>query len=232
MSTETFMLPRGPRGDDEPLMVTYKDFPVPKGIALTKSGKWLPPIEGGAGGIFYRDSLQPWVIADQAAVTLLTTDLNLFPASLTLLPANYWTVGKTVKLTAWGESTSDATAGNIVVGIGIGAVNPPTIIKKSASVLGTVSKTAFSWRFEAYATCRSTGPAGLNATMLVYGAFDTDPAGLLASTLSPLFVPQSANAVLTFDGTLGTQSLTLTLNRSGTGVWTATTRALYVEALN
>jgi hypothetical protein len=185
-----------------------------------------------AGSIFYRSSRTPWVLVDQAAVTLLTTDLNLFPANITLLPANYWFEGKTVKLTAWGKSTSDGTAGNIVVGIGIGAANPPTLITKSAAVAGTVSKTGFSWRFEAYATCRTVTVGATLGTFMFWGAFDTDPAGLLASTLSPLMVPQSLNVTQSIDTTLGTQSLTLTMNRSGAGVWTATTQSLYVEELN
>lgn len=226
MGTDALLLPRG---YDEPLLAMYKDFPVPEGVVAWRDNGFLPEIGGGADGIFYRDSRQPFVIADQAAVTLLTTDLNLFPAALTLLPANYWVPGKTVKLTAFGKSTSDGTAGNVVVGIGIGAANPPTNIKKSAAVAGTVSKTDFSWRFEAYCTCRATGTSG---TAMCFGAFDTDPAGLLASTLSPLMVPQSGNTAITVDTTLGTNSLTLTLNRSGTGVWSATTQALYVEALN
>jgi hypothetical protein len=188
-----------------------------------------PPISGGADGIFYRDSRQPFLLADQAAITLSTTDLNLFPAVLTLLPANYWWVGKTIKLTLWGKTTSDGTAGNVVFGAGIGAANPPTNINKSTAVAGTVSKTNFSIRIEAYFTCRSVGTAG---SCMAMGLVQTDPAGLLLSTLSPAMIPQSAATAITLDTTLATQSPTLTMNRSGAGVWTATTQMLFCEALN
>src|SRR6266542_854224 len=104
-----------------------------------------------ADGIFYRDSRQPWVLVDQTAVTLTAADLNLFPANITLLPANYWREGKTVKLTAWGKMTTAATPGNLVVGIGIGAANPPTLVKKSAAAALIANKTDLSWEFEAYA---------------------------------------------------------------------------------
>jgi len=188
-----------------------------------------PQISGGADGIFYRDSRQPFLIADQTAITLSTTDLNLFPAVLSLLPANYWWAGKTIKLTLYGKTTSDGTAGNVIFGAGIGAANPPTNINKSTAVAGTVSKTGFSLRAEAMFTCRTTGTTG---TCMAMGKVETDPAGLLASTLQPAFIPQSLATAITLDTTLATQSPTLTMNRSGAGVWTATTQMLFVEALN
>jgi len=184
-----------------------------------------------ADGIYYRDSRQPFVIADQAAVTLLSTDLNLFPKELTLFPANYWTVGKTIKLTAWGKMTTAATPGNLVVGIGIGPqLNPPTIVKKSAAKALQATQTDQSWRFEAYCTCRTVGTAGANSTMMMYGEFKTTVTTLL-STVNPVLIPDSANTAVSFDATIA-NNLTLIANRSGSTAETMATQGLYVEALN
>lgn len=182
-------------------------------------------------GIYYRDTRQPFVIADQAAVTLLTTDLNLFPKELVLLPANYWTVGKTIKLTAWGKMTTALTPGNIVAGIGIGPqLNPPTIVKKSAAAALIASKTDLSWHMEAYVTCRTVGAAGANSTLMMYGRFEPH-VGLVLSTAQPILIPDSANAPVSFDATIS-NNLTLIANRSGSTAETMATQGLYVEALN
>jgi hypothetical protein len=55
---------------------------------------------------------------------------------------------------------------------------------------------------------------------------------LLASTLQPYIFPASAPADVTVDTTVSTNALTFQLQRSGAGVWTATTTGLLLEALN
>lgn len=181
-----------------------------------------------ADGLFYRDTRQPVIVADESAITLATTQKALWPYARTILPANYWTVGKTVKLTAFGKATTDGTAGNYVAGIGYGASDAPTALAAGATVAGTTSQTNITWRFEAYVTCRTIGSSG---TLIAHGQW-VPAVAILASTLQPYILPASAPAAVTVDTTVGTNALVLTLQRSGAGSWTATTTALYMEALN
>jgi hypothetical protein len=181
-----------------------------------------------ADGVFYRDSRQPFQILDESAITLTTTQKALWPYARTLLPSNYWTVGKTIKLTAFGKATTDGTAGNYVFGIGYGATDAPTALAASATFAGVISRTNDTWMAQAYVTCRSTGATG---SLMAQGLF-TPVITLVLSTAQPINLPAATPAAVTVDTTVGTNSLVLTLQRSGTGVWTATTTGLYVEALN
>ena len=57
-----------------------------------------------ADGLYYSDLRQPFTIADLASVTLATTQKCMWApgaASPTVLPANYWTVGKAVRMHAF-----------------------------------------------------------------------------------------------------------------------------------
>ena len=175
--------------------------------------------------VYYRSPRQPFVVLDESAITLATTQKALWPYARSILPTNFWTVGKTVKLTAWGKVTTDGTAGNYVAGIGYGSADAPTALGASASVAGTVSQTAITWRFEAYVTCRTIGATG---TLIAFGTW-IPAVAVLASTLQPLHVPANTAVATTVDTTVGTNSLVLTLQRSGAGVWTATTQGLHVE---
>lgn len=178
---------------------------------------------------WYRDTRSSALItADEAAITLATTQKGLWPYARTLLPANYWWVGKTVKLTAFGKATTDGTAGNYVAGIGYGSSDAPTALGAGTARAGVTSVTAQSWMFEAYFQCRTIGATG---TLVGWGKFVMDLA-IQLSTSQPNLIPTSALAAVTIDTTVGTNSPMLTLSRSGAGVWTATTQALIFEALN
>lgn len=182
-----------------------------------------------ADGIFYRDTRGPVIVVDETGITLATTQKALWPYARTLLPANYWTVGKTVKLTAFGKATTDGTAGNYVFEVAYGASDAPAgVLAAGATVAGTTSQTNISWRAEAWVTCRTIGATG---SLMAHGAW-TPAVAVLASTLQPYTLPASAPAAVTVDTTVGTNSLVFALQRSGAGVWTATTTGLYLEALN
>lgn len=181
-----------------------------------------------ADGLFYRDLRQPFVILDQTAITLAATQKALWAPALTALPANYWTVGKAVKLTAWGKMTTVLTPGNLTFSVAYGTGDAPTPIKTSVAAALIASKTDLSWKAEAYAVCRSTGPTG---TLMVYGSI-TPHVGLVASTAQPILVPDSANTALTIDTTAGTNALTMQAARSGSTAETMTTQGLFMEALN
>lgn len=181
-----------------------------------------------ADGIFYRDLREPHIIVDEGAVTLSTTMKSLWLPARTILPANYWRVGKTVKVTAFGKVTTDGTAGNYVFELAYGSGDAPAPLAAGATVAGTVSQTNVSWMAEGYMECRSIGTSG---TARMWGTWRPVVA-VLASTLQPYLFPASAPADITIDTTVGTNALTFQLQRSGAGVWTATTTNLLMEALN
>jgi hypothetical protein len=181
-----------------------------------------------ADGIYYRDMRQPFVTADQSAITLSTTQKALWAPALTILPANYWTVGKTVKLTASLKLVTDGTAGNYVFGMAYGAGDAPAPIVISASRAAVVSFTGHCV-MEGYATCSAVGTAG---TLRQWG-FAIAELGAVLSTAQPITFPTAGVVtVSTIDTTVGTNALTFQLQRSGAGVYTATTTGLIMEALN
>lgn len=209
---------------------SFAGFDTRDGIGLA----WEPgadpifEIAGGADGLFYRDLREPHVVVDETAITLSTTMKALWVAARTILPSNYWRVGKVVKLTAFGKATTDGTAGNYVFEMAYGSGDAPTPLAAGATVAGTISQTNVTWIAEGYMECRAIGATG---TARMWGRW-MPAVALLASTLQPYIVPSSAPADITIDTTVGTNAVTFQLQRSGVGVWTATTTGLLFEALN
>ena len=178
--------------------------------------------EGG-----YRN-LRSLIVVDEPSVTLGTAMKSLWTPARSILPANFWKVGKVVKLSAFGKATTDVTAGNYVFEMAYGAGDAPTPLVAGATVAGTVSQTNVTWRAEGYAECRSIGATG---TLRMWGQWSPVVA-LLASTLQPYLFPNATPADITIDTTVGTNALTFQLQRSGAGVWTALTTDVYLEELN
>ncbi len=172
---------------------------------------------------------QPFLIADEtAAITLSTTQKALWLPNKTILPAGYWTVGKTVKLTAAVKVVSDGTAANYVWAMAYGAGDAPAPIVVSASRAAVVSFTGLAI-IEGYAICRSTGTAG---TLSMWGYVIAE-LGMMLSTVQPVTFPTAGVTVVsTIDTTVGTNALTFQLQRSGAGVYTSTLVGLVMEACN
>ena len=168
------------------------------------------------------------IVVDEAQVSLTTTMKALWPAHRTMLPADYWRVGKILSLTAFGKLTTDGTAGNYVFEMAYGAGDAPTPLVTGATVAGTVSQTNITWIAQGYMECRSIGSSG---TCRMWGIWEPAVA-VLASTLQPYTFPNATPADITIDTTVGTNAITFQLQRSGAGVWTATTTNLILEALN
>jgi hypothetical protein len=197
-------------------------------IGWERDAEPLYEIAGGADGIFYRDQ-RGTIFVDEAAITLATTQKALWVPARTILPATYFNrPGKTVKISAFGKATTDGTAGNYVFELGYGSGDAPTPLVIGATVAGSTSQTNITWRAEGYMELRSIGATG---TCRLYGQWSPAVA-LLASTLQPYLFPASAPADVTIDTTAGTNALTFQLQRSGAGVWTATTTNLSFEAIN
>jgi hypothetical protein len=181
-----------------------------------------------AGGELYRDTRPPTPITvDESAVTLATTMKALYPAARTVIPSNQWRPGKIWKVTAFGKATTDGTAGNYVFEMAYGSGDAPTPLAAGATVAGTVSQTNISWWAEGYMECRAIGTSGVAR---IWGTWRPAVA-LLASTLQPYLFPASAPADITIDTTASGNGITFQLQRSGAGVWTATTTNLVLEAL-
>jgi hypothetical protein len=186
-----------------------------------------------ADGIFYRDTRQPFVVSDMTSVTLLTTQLQLWAVgstSPTILPANYWYVGKTVKLTANLKWTAVANTNAITLGMSCGTVAAPGCIVLSAAMAALSSTTVFDVFMEGYATCRSIGTAG---TLSMWG-HAVIPVGLIASTVQVGAAWPSAGVtvVSTFDTTIATNCLSFTAARATTAGDTVVATSILLEALN
>lgn len=167
------------------------------------------------------------ILVDEAAVTLATTQKALWPDARTIFPSNFWYPGKVVRLMAFGKATTDGTAGNYVFEMAYGAGDTPTPLVTGATVAGTVSQTNITWTAMGFMECRTLGATG---TCRMWGIWEPAVA-LLASTLQPYIFPNATPADVTIDTTVGTNALKFHLQRSGAGVWTATTTAIILEEL-
>ena len=206
---------------------------IPQILGYDRGGNPIWPIEGGADGIFYRDLRTPFVIADLAATTLSTTQKCLWPVgvpSVTVLPANYWTVGKTVKITALLKWTAVANTNAITFGMQFGAAdaNACNVISDARTTVS--STTTFSVFAEGYATCRSTGTAG---TLSMFGRVSY-PVGLVAASVGSftVFPIAGVTVVSTTDTTVGTGALSFQALRATAGTDTVLATNIYMEALN
>ena len=182
-----------------------------------------------ADGIYYRDTRQPFVVADQTQITG-TSEALMMPASLTSLIANYFTVGKTVKLMIWGKLTTGTTAGNITLTARYGTTTGGTSIAASAATALAASKTNITCCAELWVTCRSTGATG---SLIATGRFMTDGAGVIIATAAnnPILFPASAPAATTVDTTTA-QGIILDMTLSGAATCTWTSQLATFEALN
>src|SRR6266576_5437195 len=147
-----------------------------------------------ADGIYYRDRRQPFLIADQSSVTLTTTQKMLWAvgaSSPTILPANYWTLGKVVKLTANLKWTT-GTAGNVVFGMAYGAADAPACNVKTVARAKIASVGPFGVFIQGYAECRSIGTAG---TLSMWG-FALADLSVMLSTVQPIIFPSDGVTVV------------------------------------
>jgi hypothetical protein len=186
-----------------------------------------------ADGIYYRDTRQPFLIADQGAVTLATTMKTLWAvgaASPTILPANYWTTGKIVKLTANLKWTAVASVNPITFGMCYGSADAPAVKVNSASLTAVSSTTTFDVFVVGYAVCRLIGTA---ATLSMFGTVSF-PVGLIASTVATTttFPSDGVTVVSTFDSTASGNALSFQALRGTSGADSIVATNVIMEALN
>ena len=183
-----------------------------------------------ADGLYYVDSRQPWITADQGAITPTTTQKALWAtgaASPTILPANYWFVGKRVRLTANLKITT-GTAGNSTFAMAYGAADAPACVVTTATRAKVASVGPFGCFIQGIATCRSVGTAG---TLSMFGFVCPDLGAFLSTTDNWVFPSNGTTVVSTIDTTVGTNALFFEYSTSaGTDSIVATD--IVMEAMN
>lgn len=179
----------------------------------------------------YHETVDPPVFADEAAITLATTNKALIPASrFNLGPQFFSKPGRKLRINAFGKMTTGTTPGNLTMALlfGTGADANGVSICATAAVALTASQTNLSWEATFYVSCRSIGPAG---TLFGRGWLEANP-GLIASTLQPIMVPASAAVVSAAVDLTGTLIPSLQALRSGSTAETITVQDYDISPMN
>lgn len=183
-----------------------------------------------ADGLFYHDLREPFLAADQGAVTLAATDKALYtPSAFPLLGGQYWArVGKKMQIRAFGKITTAATPGNGTFDIyyGNGTDANGTILASSAAQTLVASQTNLSWMIELWISCRTTGSAG---GLFVDGRATFNTGVIAAGTF---LIPASAAAVTGSLDLTAANIISVQFKRSGSTAETMTVQDLEVNALN
>jgi len=186
-----------------------------------------------ADGLFYNDLREPFIGADIAAVTLLTTDLALYPAAnFPVLGGQYFgRIGKKLKIRLFGRMTTGATPGNLVFDVyyGDGTAANGTLLASSLSTTALVaSKTNLSWMLETTVHCRSLGATG---TLFCTG-YALMNVGLVLSTAQPILIPDSAAVVSGSCDLTVAKIISVQAKRSGSTAETMQVHDMEVVAMN
>lgn len=180
-------------------------------------------------GQHYRDTLPPFRI-NPASVTLATTNKALY--GVQFIPAmgkDFWRVDRKIKIRVFGQITTAATPGNLVVSVvyGTGADANGVSLQSTAALTLIASQTNLSWEAHIYVRCVTDGPTG---TLLCTGNTYWNSA-VIAAHHGP--IPASAAAVsAACDLTVASNVITVQANRSGSTVETMQVLDGEVEVLN
>lgn len=166
--------------------------------------------------------------ADESTVTLSTTMKALWADQRTKIHPASLTAGKIWRLTAFGKATTDATAGNYVFEVALGTGDAPAALAASPTAAGSTSQTDIAWMAQAFMEVRVGGASG---KVRLWGVWTPSQTLVSGGNGNAGLVFPSTPADITVDLTTG-KSLTFQLQRSGAGVWTATTTSVVLESLN
>lgn len=142
---------------------------------------------------------------DGSALTASTTPTSILPAAAKFtLPANFWSIGKTLRVTSRGRISNVVTSpGTLTMDFRLGSVIAFTT---QALALNVVAKTNVSFEWEVILTCRAIG-SGTSADLIGIGSFASE--SVIGSPLPSvggsgiLLTPATAPAVGTgFDSTV------------------------------
>lgn len=163
-------------------------------------------------------SLQSWqetLITQQAAGSLLATFTTaksiINPQAQLVLPAGYFSIGKTLRVSAYGGlSNIVTTPGTITFQVQVGPTVPATIAAFSSGAiqLNATAHTTLPFWLQFLLTCRSVGNGTgcqLMGQGIITGIMPTVTAGQVdgVNTQAVIMVPQTAPALGTgFDSTV------------------------------
>lgn len=158
-------------------------------------------------------SLQTWqetlitAQIDGTALTNSTTATSILPAAaIYTLPANFFLIGRALKLTAAGRiSNVVTTPGNLTFEVKLGSVSA---FSGGAIALSTTAHTNVTWWLEILMTCRAIG-AGTSANTMGIGQFTTEALGATANIAVAANLPVSAPAVGTGFNSTASQTVDL-----------------------
>lgn len=177
------------------------------------------------------NSLQTWqelldtsvMVADATSVTG-TAEAVIASDLLATLPAGFMETGRTVKLTARGKITTDASAGSITLRLRWGGVTGTLLVASANSAL-TNSITNGTFELEYLVTCRAYNNASTTGlTLYATGWF-------ACSGQTKLLIPTTAPAEVTgLDGTIA-KALSATAQMDNTGN-TFVCQQYFIESMN
>lgn len=103
--------------------------------------------------ILYRQAADKTVANTVTETTLITTTGALGTVTI---PANYLSVGRTIRISVWGHYSTAGSAVNMTLRPKFGGTN----YRVSAANAMTVSMSARPWKFEFLFTCQTAGASG------------------------------------------------------------------------
>jgi hypothetical protein len=135
-----------------------------------------------SGGMYFQDARPPWLMADTATVTLLTTQKQLWStADLTPTFQTDWWDGKQFMLRCFGRITTPAGAGTLTYQLGYGVADGTAgALATSAPLTAIASQANMSWRFEGRVRCRSRANVAASAILMGTGILEFNTAVVAA----------------------------------------------------
>lgn len=183
-------------------------------------------------------SLQGWqetlitAQVDGAALTNTTSATSILPgAAKYTLPANYFLIGRSLRITAFGRISNIVTSpGNLTLDVRLGGV---IAWNAGAVALNATAKTNVTWRMDTTLTCRSIG-SSTAATLIGVGDLASESvSGSAAGIANDALLPAATPAVGTgFDSTTALQvDLFATFSTANSGN-SITLHGYVLESLN
>lgn len=163
-------------------------------------------------GQFYLDCLEPFTI-NPASVTLATTNKALYGVQfIKAMGKDFWRVNRKVIIYLFGQITTAATPGNLVLSVvyGTGADANGVSLQSTSALTLIASQTNLTWEARIRIKCVSDGPTG---TLLATGNSYWNSA-VIAAHHGP--IPASAaTPSAACDLTVASNILSVQANRSG-----------------
>lgn len=130
---------------------------------------------------------------DGTALNTSTTRTSLLPAAAKFtLPANYFSIGRSLRISVRGRlSNINPTPGNLTLDVAFGSINVQT---NTLALNTTAAKTNVTFEYETILTCRAIG-AGTSANLMGIGSITSEAVALATTGVGVLMLPASAPAV-------------------------------------